>query len=75
VLRQQHKLPEGEPDDFQIQTQDDILETVSQVGGFITTAVAAVVALSFCSFVGIVFGIYPAFKAAAMDPIDALRHE
>jgi putative ABC transport system permease protein len=52
----------------------NILALVMEVPPIIPWDWVAIGFLS-CSFVGILFGVYPAWKASSLDPIEALRYE
>jgi putative ABC transport system permease protein len=46
LLRQRHRIPDAEPDDFEIQTQDEILNTVNKILGSVTAVVGGVVGIA-----------------------------
>jgi putative ABC transport system permease protein len=41
----------------------------------LVTSFSVILAFSISALIGIVFGLYPAYRAASLDPIKALRHD
>ena len=51
------------------------IENMTRVFETITTSKSIILALSMATFTGIVSGLYPAWKASRLDPVEALRYE
>ena len=51
-----------------------IVERTAELETIVTPA-APIMAFGISVLIGIVFGLYPAWRAATMDPVEALRHE
>jgi putative ABC transport system permease protein len=46
ILREQHKIKEGQADDFQVRTMQEMLDMLNTVTGFLTALLAAIASIS-----------------------------
>lgn len=51
-----------------------IVEQTAELETIVTPG-APILALGISVLIGVIFGLYPAWRAATMDPVEALRHE
>jgi putative ABC transport system permease protein len=63
------------PDVSSMRVEGDSVAPGATMKGIIVPPSAIALAFGFSATVGLIFGMFPAIKAARLDPIEALRHE
>jgi putative ABC transport system permease protein len=56
-------------------TVSNFLPAETKIERMVVPMSAIILAFGFSAGVGLIFGMFPAIKAARLDPIEALRHE
>ena len=64
---------EDDDEAFTVSSQSVLEDTMSSITSSLNGGVV-LIAVAFCFVIGVVFGLYPANKAAKMKPIDALHY-